>query len=159
MSGIFTPGLVQITLPWTGNERIPLDTGASSGINPESAYFTAAQLTAAGGGSVVALTGTTTAAATITLDASTASYFSVTLNATNQVLTVSNPSPGQRVEIELVQGTTGSFTIGTWTSGTWPTNGTTPTLTTTGGKIDVFVGDWNATAAKWRYSTKGLNFA
>lgn len=159
MSGIFTPGLVAFTLPFTGTEAIPMDTGKTSGINPESAYLTPTMLAAAGVGPIVAVTGTTTAATTITLDASTASHWSVTLNATNQILTVSNPSPGQEIEIELVQGTGGSFTIGTWTSGTWPTNGTTPTLTTTAAKIDIVRATWNATASKWRYDTKGLNFA
>lgn len=159
MSGYYTPGLTQFTLPFTGTETIPIDTGATSGIAPETAYVTAAQLGATGRGPVLAVTGTTTAAATITLNAALASYFSVTLNATNQVLTISNPSPGQVVEIELVQGSGGSFTIGTYTSGTWPTNGTTATLTTTAAKIDVLVAEWNATAAKLRYSTKGLNFA
>jgi|SRR5215469_542459 len=159
MSGIFTPGFTQFTLPWTGTEQFPMDTLKTSGITPESAYVTAAQIAAAGQGAVTAVTGTTTAATTITLDASQASYWSVTLNATNQILTVINPSPGQRIEVELVQGTGGSMTIGTYTSGTWATNGTTPTLTTTAGKIDIILGEWNATATKWRYSTKGLNFA
>lgn len=159
MSGYYTPGLTQFTLPFTGTETFPLDTGATSGIAPETAYVTAAQISAAGRGAVTAATGTTTAAATITLNAALASYFSVTLNATNQVLTISNPSPGQVVEIELIQGSGGSFTIGTYTSGTFATNGTAPTLTTTAAKIDILVAEYNATAAKWRYSTKGLNFA
>lgn len=159
MSGYYTPGLAQYTLPFTGTESFPLDTGATSGINPETAYVTATQLGGIGRGPATAVTGTTTAASTITLNAATASYFVVTLNATNQVITISNPSPGQAVEIELVQGAGGSMTVGTWTSGTWPTNGTAPTLTTTAAKIDVLYAEWNATAVKWRYSTKGLNFA
>lgn len=155
MSGYFTPGLPVVTVPLPSGLTIPCDTGASAGAGAESAYVTPTLLGTIGLGDIQAGSGTTT----ITCDCSTGSHFSITLTTTGHTLTLSNPSNGQEVEIEIVQGGSGSCTITTYTDGTWPTNGTTPTLTTTAGKIDVVKATYNETAGKWRYATKGLNYA
>lgn len=44
MSGVYTPGLTSVTLPFTGNETIPMDTNLTQGINPETQKATLSQL-------------------------------------------------------------------------------------------------------------------
>jgi len=55
----------------------------------------------------------------------------------NRTLAVSNAHPGQRFNLTLKQDSTGSRTVAWWSGIAWP-GGTTPTLTTTGGKSDIF---------------------
>ncbi len=58
MSGLF-PGLPAFTPPFTGTEVIPMDTGATQGINPETAGISPQNLAVVGIGVVKAVTGTT----------------------------------------------------------------------------------------------------
>ena len=81
--------------------------------------------------------GTATDGATVTFNMDSYQSHIVTLGG-NRTLAVSNVSTGQRFTIFLKQDATGSRTV-TWFSGiSWP-SGTTPTLTTTASKTDVFV--------------------
>ena len=97
--------------------------------------------------------------ATQIIDCSAASHFTWTLGATRAASTFLNPVGGQIITIEVIQDATGSRLL-TWPSNvSWATNGTAPTLTVTAAKTDVFLFVWNATAAKWRGMTVGLNMA
>lgn len=73
---------------------------------------------------------------TITFDLSASNIHTVTLGG-NRTLALSNGSTGQCFVIRLVQDGTGSRTV-TWFSTIKWAGGTTPTLTTTASKIDVF---------------------
>lgn len=75
-------------------------------------------------------------AATITFDMNTSNVHSVTLGA-NRILAVSNVAVGQVFILRVVQDGGGSRTV-TWFSTIKWTGGSAPTLTTTGGKTDVF---------------------
>ena len=55
----------------------------------------------------------------------------------NRTLTLSNVQVGQRFNLTLKQDGTGSRTVNWWAGIQWP-GGTVPTLTTTGGRSDVF---------------------
>lgn len=85
-------------------------------------------------GSIQALTADSDGA-TITFNLSASNIHSVTLGG-NRNLAVSNASVGQCFIIRIIQGG-GSNTVGWFSTIKWPA-GTTPTLTTTAGKTDVF---------------------
>lgn len=148
MAGLATQGMPAFSAPFTGSERVNMDTGKAGGVAPQTAAVTSQLLSIIGKGAVLPLAD----AATISADATKGSYFSVTIGATGRTLTVSNPSPGQEILIEVTQDGTGSRTITTWTNFTWA-GGTAPTLTTTAGATDAIRATWNATAAKWRAET------
>lgn len=74
--------------------------------------------------------------ATVTFDLSTRSKHRVTLGG-NRTLAVSNCNPGQVFIIELIQDGGGSRTVTWFSTIKWP-DGAAPTLTTTGGKADLF---------------------
>jgi hypothetical protein len=73
---------------------------------------------------------------TITFDMSVSNTHTVTLGG-NRTLAVSNVAVGQCFMINLVQDGTGSRTVTWFSTIKWP-GGTTPTLTTTASKTDVF---------------------
>ena len=79
---------------------------------------------------------TDTDGATITFDMDVSNLHTVTLGG-NRVLAVSNVDVGQKFTIRLVQDGTGTRTVTWFSTIKWP-GGLTPTLTTTGGKTDVF---------------------
>ena len=74
--------------------------------------------------------------ATVTFDLDEADTHTVTLGG-NRTLALSNADVGQRFVIRLVQDGTGSRTVTWFSTIKWP-GGLVPTLTTTGGKTDVF---------------------
>jgi hypothetical protein len=74
--------------------------------------------------------------ATITFDLDAANTHTVTLGG-NRILALSNANVGQHFIIRLVQDGTGSRTVTWFSTIKWP-GGLVPTLTTTGGKTDVF---------------------
>tara|TARA_B100002019_G_scaffold159321_1_gene137334 strand:- start:693 stop:1310 length:618 start_codon:yes stop_codon:yes gene_type:complete len=73
---------------------------------------------------------------TITFDLNAANTHTVTLGG-NRTLALSNVDAGQKFIIRLVQDGTGSRTVTWFSTIKWP-GGTTPTLTTTANKTDVF---------------------
>jgi len=73
---------------------------------------------------------------TVTFDLDEADTHTVTLG-DNRILALSNADVGQRFVIRLVQDGTGSRTVTWFSTIKWPGN-LVPTLTTTGGKTDVF---------------------
>jgi len=74
--------------------------------------------------------------ATVTFDLDEADTHTVTLGG-NRTLALSNADVGQRFVIRLVQDGTGTRTVTWFSTIKWP-GGLVPTLTTTGGKTDVF---------------------
>jgi hypothetical protein len=74
--------------------------------------------------------------ATVTFDLDAANTHTVTLGG-NRTLALSNADVGQRFVIRLVQDGTGTRTVNWFSTIKWP-GGLVPTLTTTGGKTDVF---------------------
>jgi hypothetical protein len=74
--------------------------------------------------------------ATVTFDLGTRSKHRVTLT-DNRVLAVSNCNPGQAFLIELIQDAGGTNTVTWFTTIKWAA-GTTPPLTSTGSKADLF---------------------
>lgn len=81
MSGFSTPGLPSVTLPFTGNETLALDTNLTQGINPESEKASLTQLATYLGGSAPWVTGRfyglptgTTPVAILTLTATLYAY-------------------------------------------------------------------------------------
>jgi hypothetical protein len=79
---------------------------------------------------------TATDGSTVTFDLSNGNVQKVTLGG-NRILAISNAKVGQSFILRLIQDGTGSRTV-TWFSTINWDNGTVPTLTTTGGKTDVF---------------------
>lgn len=150
MSGINTNGLPAINTanaaswPLPATTQIPTDTGNPNGVYPESQNVTPAQL-AANRGPVIPITIASLLAAG---DASQGSDFSFTLAATGNTVTISNPAPGQRINLYITQDATGSRTITTWTN-FWFPGGTEPTLTATAAALDIVSATWNATLGKW----------
>jgi hypothetical protein len=76
-------------------------------------------------------------AATITFDMDQSNVHMVTLG-DNRTLAVSNVDVGQKFLVRLQQDSTGSRTVTWWGNIQWAEGGTEPTLTTTGGKADLF---------------------
>lgn len=74
--------------------------------------------------------------ATVTFDCAKSDKHIVTLGG-NRTLALSNDQTGQSFTVFLKQDGTGSRTVTWWSGVKWP-GGTTPTLTTTAGKTDVF---------------------
>ena len=74
--------------------------------------------------------------ATITFDLADGNIQKTTLGG-NRTLAVSNAKVGQSFMVRLTQDGTGTRTVTWWSTINW-VNGTAPTLTTTGGKTDVF---------------------
>lgn len=79
---------------------------------------------------------TVTDAATVTFDFDVSKVQQVTLGG-NRTLAVSNANVGDIIIIRLVQDGTGSRTVTWWSDINWDDN-TTPTLTTTANRTDVF---------------------
>ena len=75
--------------------------------------------------------------ATVVFDMDRANSHMVTLGG-NRALTVTNVDVGQKFMIRLEQDSTGSRTVTWWNNIKWAEGGTEPTLTTTGGKADIF---------------------
>ena len=80
---------------------------------------------------------TNTDATTITFDMDQSNVHMVTLG-DNRTLAVSNVDVGQKFLVRLQQDSTGSRTVTWWSNIKWAGGGTEPTLTTTGGKADLF---------------------
>lgn len=92
--------------------------------------------------------------ATVSFDCSLSDKFTVTLGG-NRTLAVSNDQDGQAFTVVLKQDVTGSRTVTWWSGIKWP-GGTVPTLTTTGGKADVFTFIRNGAGDYYGF-TAGLN--
>jgi len=87
---------------------------------------------------------TITSSTAFNIDCSLSNVFSVTMSAT-ATMTVSNPQPGQTINVIFTQGSGGSHTI-TWPAGfIWP-YGTAGVLSTPAASQDVMVATYNGTS-------------
>ena len=99
---------------------------------------------------------TLTDQATITWDVSTSPVAKVTLTASRTLAAPTNGAAGQFISIAIIQGGSGSYTV-TWNSAYEFTGDTSPTLTTTVSKADVFVFRYNGTV--WYEVGRNLNLS
>ena len=102
---------------------------------------------------------TLTMAATITVDASLANDYRLTLTASTATMgNPTNPVDGQNIKMQLTQDTTGNRTIAAWgTSYDFGAAGT-PVLSTATSTIDVIGFVYNSTKTKWLYLGSVLGF-
>jgi hypothetical protein len=117
----------------SGNITGAASTAAVLGINTTSLNSTKFYVSGNSASEVVTLTD----GATITPDFSTGNNFTVTLGGNRTLANPTNTTVGQSGVIYIVQDGTGSRTLGVGTHWHFPA-GTAPTLTTTGGSVDVF---------------------
>ena len=90
-----------------------------------------------------------TDAATITVDASLGNDFRVTIGASRTMANPANPADGQKITLQLTQGSGGSSTI-TWGSSYEFSAGLPqPTLSTTPGQTDLLGFIYNAAKSSW----------
>jgi hypothetical protein len=154
MSGAGPNAYPQTALPFTGNERIALDTSLPGGASPQSTSVSLAQLALLGLGPVKVVTD----GSVDTVDVTLGSEFSLILTGTGRTLTMINPSAGQEVVGYISQDGTGSRTITTYTNVLWAA-GTPPTLSIGANALDVLRFTWNATLGKWVGETVGKALA
>lgn len=145
MSGISTNGLPSAVLPLTGSELFAVDTQRAAGANPQSEAVSIANIMNLNGGGPVQ---TLTYASTIAANAALGSQMYLLFGAGNVgSFSISNPAPGQIVNLTLKQDAVGSRTV-TWVGMAWA-SGTPPTLTATANAVDIISFRYNSTLAKW----------
>jgi Domain of unknown function (DUF4082) len=90
-------------------------------------------------------------AATIAIDASQGNDFRVTIAGNRTMSTPANPTDGQKVALQVTQGTGGSFTL-SWSSGyEFSADLPAPTLSTSAGLTDLLGFIYNAAKGKWLF--------
>lgn len=144
MAGFYNPGATAASLPLTGTETVPADTGLSAGRAPQTESLTVDQLSQYG-----TAFSTYTYAATVTFNLATSRRYVVTLTGNVTFAAPTNPVDGQTLDVLIKQDGTGSR-IATWNA-VFLFSGSS-TLTTTASAIDRLTATYNATDAKW-YAT------
>ena len=90
-----------------------------------------------------------TDAATIAVDASAGNDFRVTIAGNRTMATPSNPADGQKIMLQVTQGTGGSYTL-SWDSGYAFSAGLAqPALSTTAGEVDLLCFIYNSSKSAW----------
>lgn len=154
-TGLFDAGANAIGFTTNGSEKVRIVQGGSVGIgttNPAQKLDV--------NGTVQALSsilpeGTLTDGATISWDVSASAVAKVTLGGNRTISAPSNSAgAGQFISLLVIQDGTGSRTL-TWNAVYEFASDTAPTLTTTGGKGDLFVFRYNGT--KWLEVGRNLN--
>lgn len=98
-------------------------------------------------------------AATIELDASLGNDFRVTLNGNRTMALPANPTDGQKIVLQVTQGSGGSFTL-SWNGGyEFSTSLPQPALSTTAGQTDLLGFIYNADKSKWLLAAFVSGFA
>ncbi len=98
-------------------------------------------------------------AATIAIDASLGNDFRVTIAGNRAMATPANPADGQKITIQVTQGSGGPFTL-SWSSGyEFSAALPAPTLSTTAGQTDLLGFIYNAAKAKWLFVAFMSGFA
>jgi hypothetical protein len=106
-----------------------------------------------GQGPVRSLVASSYASGTLTLDMSKADTYKITLGANVTAMSITNPTTGQELKLQLLQDATGSRTV-TWASNVKLSGGAV-TLTTTAAKTDSFHFVYDGT--NWRELSRSLN--
>lgn len=91
-----------------------------------------------------------TDAATIAVDASRGNTFQVTLGGNRTLGTPTNPVDGQRILFKVTQDGTGSRTLAYSAAYSFGADVTSPTLSTTAGKVDYLGFVYDEAATLWR---------
>ena len=111
----------------------------------------AAQGTTVEPGAVAPAVVSLTDGATIALDASAGNDFRVTIAGNRTVGTPANPTDGQKITIQVTQGTGGSFTLGWSSAYEFSAALPQPTLSTTAKLTDLLGFIYNASKGKWLF--------
>ena len=90
-----------------------------------------------------------TDAATIAVDASQGNDFRVTIAGNRALGNPANPADGQKIVVQVTQGTGGGFTLSYGSSYEFGTGLPQPTLSTTAGDTDLLAFIYNAAKGKW----------
>lgn len=88
-------------------------------------------------------------AATIAVDASLGNDFRVTINGNRTLGNPANPADGQKMVVQVTQGTGGNFTLSYGTAYETGAGLPAPTLSTTAGDTDLLAFIYNQAKAKW----------
>jgi hypothetical protein len=116
----------------------------------EDGVITAPPGSSDGGGGFPAGLVTLTDAPTIAVDASAGSVFVCTLGGDRTLGTPSNPTPGQPILFEFIQGTGGGFTLGFSAAYAFPASIPQPTLSSTAGQRDFLQFVYDGLAGLWQ---------
>jgi hypothetical protein len=90
-----------------------------------------------------------TDAATITVDASQGNDFRVTIAGNRALGNPANPTDGQKIVVQVTQGSGGGFTLSYGSGYEFSTGLPQPTLSTTEGQTDLLAFIYNANKGKW----------
>lgn len=96
-------------------------------------------------------------ASTVTYDCQTSNQFYTELTENITIAAPDNPVNGQTIWIMLKQDGTGSRTVAWNAIFVWP-SGSTPTMTATASKADLYSATYNATLTKWFARAEGQNY-
>jgi hypothetical protein len=109
-------------------------------------------------GAVVPASVALTDAATISLDASQANIFTVTLTGNHTLGIPANPTAHQVIIFEVTQDATGSRTLSYSSAYAFTAGAPAPILSTTAGATDYLLFIYSGTAGKWRYLDARLGY-
>ena len=163
--GTWTQSSGGVTLDSTAGDIQPLGTQAAGSvgkaadaghIHPTTGLVLKAGSTMTGW--LAPAVGTLTFGATISVDASSANDFRLTLTAsTGTIANPTNPVDGQRITFQIAQDATGSRTVAWGSAYDFGAAGT-PTLSTAANKVDLLGFIYNASLAKWICPGSALGF-
>ena len=140
-AGFYTNGLTAASFPLTGAETIPADTNLSGGREPQSESITVNQLK-----SYARTTSALTDAASVTIDASLAEVYTLTLGGNRTLATPSNLQTGKVFRIIVAQDGTGSRTLAYQGIYKWPgIGGTAPVINVSASSLSVLTFLYNGT--------------
>jgi hypothetical protein len=132
--------------------------GVLTGVTASSASA-AAQATTVEPGAIAPAVVALADAATVAPDASLGNDFRVTIAGSRTMANPSNPVDGQKITLQVTQGSGGPFTI-TWGSGYQFSAGLPqPTLSTTAGQTDLLGFIYNAAKGKWLLAASVIGFS
>ena len=100
-----------------------------------------------------------TDAATIAVDASLGNDFRVTIAGNRTLGNPANPADGQKIVVQVTQGTGGDFTLSYGSAYEFSTGLPQPTLSTTAGDTDLLAFIYNAAKGKWLLAAYVTGFA
>lgn len=109
-------------------------------------------------GAVIPATAALTDATTISLDASLANIFTVTLGGNRTLGTPTNPTAHQMIIVEVTQDATGSRTLSYSSAYEFSAGAPAPILSTPAGVTDYLLFIYSGAASKWRFLDARLGY-
>lgn len=98
-------------------------------------------------------------AASITIDASLGNDYRVTIGGNRTLTNPSNPTDGQKIVVQVTQGTGGPFTLSYGSAYAFAAGLPQPTLSTTAGETDLLAFIYNAGKGEWLLVAYVIGFA